>query len=408
MSIFESRPLARWAVPVAAAAIAVGAVAWPSEAKADLPDRSAEQLLVDVQQAKVDGLSGTLSETADLGLPALPAGFGGSTGTSLQSLVTGTHTARVWISGEHLSRIAVQADAQETNIVRNNTDVWQWSSADRTATHVVLPTEAQGKAAAQKHEAAAKAKHPTTKTDAAASMPATPQEAAQKIVSELSKTSTVTTADTATVAGRPVYELVLTPKDATTRVSNVRIAIDGETHVPTRVQVFSTKMATPAVELGFTSITFSAPDASVFAFAPAKDVTVKTTDLTKTQADHPASAEPAQKLEEPTLVTDQNVVGTGWGEIAVGRADLKAMAKLQQADKVAAGQTNKVPAEERSNAAGQTDPNELLKLLPETTGTWGTGRVLDGTLVSAVITTDGRYAIGAVAPEALYKALPAK
>ena len=95
MSIFESRPLARWAVPVAAAAIAVGAVAWPSEAKADLPDRSAEQLLVDVQQAKVDGLSGTLSETADLGLPALPAGFGGSTGTSLQSLVTGTHTARV-------------------------------------------------------------------------------------------------------------------------------------------------------------------------------------------------------------------------------------------------------------------------------------------------------------------------
>lgn len=405
MSIFESRPAARWAVPAAAAAVAVGAIAWPTgQARADdLPVRSAEQLLVDVQQAKVDGLSGTLSETADLGLPSLSSvtGSASSTGTSLTSLVSGTHTARVWASGETLSRVAVQADAAETNIVRNGTNVWEWSSASRTATHVILPTEQQAKAIEAQHEAAAKkAGVKTPSSTSTAKTPATPQEAAQQIVQALSKDSTVTTTDNATVAGRAVYELVLTPKQSTSRVASVHIAIDGQTHVPTRVQVFSTKTSAPAVELGFTSVSFSKPDASVFAFTPGKDATVKTTDLTQQQAhkaQHPTAAE---KADLASLVSDQKVVGTGWAEVAVGRIDVT---KLAAAEKKAAGQTSSKTAD-----AASMDPQQLLQLLPETKGTWGTGRVLDGTLVSAVVTTDGRYAIGAVAPDALYKALPAQ
>ena len=37
-----------------------------------LPARSAEQLLVDVQQAQVDGLSGTVIQRANLGIPEIP------------------------------------------------------------------------------------------------------------------------------------------------------------------------------------------------------------------------------------------------------------------------------------------------------------------------------------------------
>ena len=49
----------------------------------------------------------------------------------------------------------------------------------------------------------------------------------------------------------------------------------------------------------------------------------------------------------------------------------------------------------------------LLSSIPEVSGTWGKGRVIDGTLFSAVLTDDGRIAVGAVAPEALFAALKA-
>ena len=38
-------------------------------------------------------------------------------------------------------------------------------------------------------------------------------------------------------------------------------------------------------------------------------------------------------------------------------------------------------------------------------GAWGSGRLLAGTAFSAVLTDDGRLAIGAVVPEKLYEAL---
>ena len=47
----------------------------------------------------------------------------------------------------------------------------------------------------------------------------------------------------------------------------------------------------------------------------------------------------------------------------------------------------------------------LLAALPQESGAWGTGRVLRGTLVSAILTDDGRIAVGAVDSEVLGAAL---
>ena len=52
--------------------------------------------------------------------------------------------------------------------------------------------------------------------------------------------------------------------------------------------------------------------------------------------------------------------------------------------------------------------NGILKALPTSSGTWGRGHVLEGTLFSLVLTDDGRVAVGAVAPDQLYRALAAK
>src|SRR3954451_14910655 len=83
VSLFRPRPALRWLVPSAAAVVVIGggAAAGTTVASADpsLPDRSAAQLLVDIQNAKVDGLSGTIVESADLGLPAI-AGLAGGAG----------------------------------------------------------------------------------------------------------------------------------------------------------------------------------------------------------------------------------------------------------------------------------------------------------------------------------------
>ena len=54
------------------------------------------------------------------------------------------------------------------------------------------------------------------------------------------------------------------------------------------------------------------------------------------------------------------------------------------------------------------DAAALLESLPRVSGEWGSGRVLSGTLVSVILTDDGRVAIGAVTPETLGAALAAQ
>ena len=76
MSIFSTHPALRWAVPgVAVAAVVGGAGASgviAAQADTPLAPRTAAQLLVDIQNARLDGLSGTVVQRADLGVPALP------------------------------------------------------------------------------------------------------------------------------------------------------------------------------------------------------------------------------------------------------------------------------------------------------------------------------------------------
>ncbi|MDT5040043.1 MAG: hypothetical protein QOE51_1028, partial [Actinoplanes sp.] len=124
MFVFRSRPALRWLVPSAAAVLVIGggAAAGTIAASADpsLPARSAAQLLVDVQTAQPAGLSGTVVETADLGLPSLPGITGGQGGdANLTNLITGSNTARVWYAGQDKVRLALIGTLGETDVIRN-------------------------------------------------------------------------------------------------------------------------------------------------------------------------------------------------------------------------------------------------------------------------------------------------
>ena len=111
----------------------------------------------------------------------------------------------------------------------------------------------------------------------------------------MGKDTTVTTSGTASVAGRSAYELVLTPKDKTTLVGSVRIAIDSQEHVPLRVQVYSTKRTNPAFEVGFTAVDFAKPDARQFAFTPPAGTTVTESGALTAPRVTPAPARPGRR-----------------------------------------------------------------------------------------------------------------
>jgi outer membrane lipoprotein-sorting protein len=378
MGLLARHPNVRWAAPAAAVVLVAGvgfAAAGTADAAdhPDLPTISAAQLLTDLQQPTTQTLEGTVSYEAHLGLPSLPTGIGASGpqpgaagGTDPGSLLTGSHTLRVWVDGPTRSRVAVVDGTSESDVIRNGTDLWTWSSAGQKATHTTLP-------------ATSPADRTPVPSSLAAQLPGTPQEATQRVLDAIGPTTAVTTDSTAKVAGRPAYELVLDPRDTGTLVDRVVVAVDASTHVPLRVQVFSVKRDDPALEVGFTKVSFATPAASRFTFTAPRGVDV-------TQAPLPSVGGLAG-THHPASRTEPNVVGDGWDQVVVVQ-----LTPQQRAELLGNG-----------SSGGQV--SALLGTLPTVSGAWGSGHALSGTLFSAVLTDDGRVAVGAVPVSALTAAL---
>jgi outer membrane lipoprotein-sorting protein len=362
MSIFATRPALRWLVPAAVTVAVVGGGAAArtiaASAEPSLPERSAAQLLVDLQTASLDGLSGTVRTSADLGLPELPSNAQQGS-PDLTGLITGSRTLRVWYSGPDKLRVALLGTLGESDIIRNGRDVWQWDSRSREAVHRTLPADAPSERPANPN------------------LPRTPQEAADLALKAVDPTTIVSTGTNARVAGRTAYELILQPRDTASLISQVRLAVDSGQHVPLRVQVFAKGHAEPAYEVAFTQISFDRPDDAQFAFnpPPGTKVTESTEEPSKESKEQPAKDQTKGDGTRPT------VVGKGWTSVVV--------TKLPPAD----------PARPADAAA-----NPFLQQLPKVSGDWGSGRLLTSRLFSVLLTDDGRVLAGAVAPEKLYEA----
>jgi outer membrane lipoprotein-sorting protein len=384
MRLFTDHPSARWAAPLAAAGI-IGAVtvgaSVAASASTPLPPRTAAQLLVDLQGAHLTGLSGTVVQSSDLGLPALPgvttgSGSGAGASSDLTSLLSGTHTLRVWYAGDTKQRVALLGSLGESDVVRNGSDLWLWSSTNKTATHYALPAHTTGLSG-------------SAVTPSPIPTPVDPQQAAEKALAAIDPTTSVTTDGTATVAGRAAYELVIAPKSSASLIRQVRIAIDAETHLPLRVQVYSTTVADPAFEVGFTQVDFAVPEARQFTFTPPPGTTV-------TQGTLPTmSSERTGGTARPSdpAAAKPTVIGTGWDSVVVASVPTGALSGASA---------------DTSKGSGLGTLDALLKTLPAVSGSWGSGHLFAGTLVSVVLTNDGRIAAGAVTPETLYAALAAK
>lgn len=396
MSLFTEHPRARWIAPAAALALAAGASIVASQASADpsLPPRTAEQLLVDLQESEPTPMSGTVVLSANLGLPQVPGLSGGTGGpgregsTEFGALLSGSHTLRVWYDGPERARIALVGVGGESDLIRNGRDLWLWSSDAQEAVHYTLP---EAPANAEEDRA------PEFAPPGQGRVPMTPERAAERVLDLLDPTTAVITDGTATVAGRSAYELVLEPRADDTLVRDVRIAVDAERGFPLRVRVHSTRTEVPAFEVGFTDIDLEAPEARMFEFtAPPGTEVTEGADAGREMGRHGhGEHEAAPDLPGPRGGSaEPTVVGSGWESVVV-----------VDVPHTAGDRSGGRPEDQPENQPGDQPLAGVLASLPRVSGDWGSGHLLTGTLFSAVLSDDGRLAIGAVPPEALYAAL---
>lgn len=354
-----------WAAPLVVAGAVVAGVmvtgASSSAASPSLPSRTPAQLIADVLDSHTAAFSGTVSESANLGLPSLP-GDSSRASLSWQTFVTGTHSARVWVDGPDKQRVALLGELSEADAIHNGADVWTYTSDTNTVTHQSLP----------------KGKHGSrTGTDPGKpdARDLTPWAIADRVLKAVDRTTVVTVDPTQTVAGQDAYTLVVSPRDSRSTVRKVTIAIDAKHHVPLALKVYGAG-SSPAFAIGFSHISFGVPAASTFDFVKPAGATVSNDPLgthrpfgerrhfARGGPAPVAPATPAANSARPTTL------GSGWTsvlELPTGASGTQALG------------------------------GGLLRDATTSVGTSG-DRLLHTALVNAVIRADGRTFVGAVSP----------
>jgi len=410
----------RWTVPgvvAAAVALVVGVRPVIADASPTLPPRTAAQLLASLPDAASHPFSGTVRTTAHLGLPDLPSSVQGQHApVSATSLLTGTHTLRVWYAGPDRQRIALVNDLAEADLIHSGQDVWAWNSDTRSGVHLRLPDH-------QAHGG-------STPSGDASPMPhdlmngLTPQGMAEKLLAAVDPTTVVRVDGTAKVAGRTAYELVVSPRDSRSLVRQIRLAVDSRTSLPLRLQVFSTRSAKPAIQTGFTSIRFATPADSVFR-APDVPLRELTPPRMSPHMMSPNTAPPSTRHPAPSLRPGApRVHGSGWTAVleltsvpdlaslaggpavaplrprAQGKGDTDGYGK----DAIAPAGPPDGSAATDSGPGGQAQTELLQSLLRSATpvtGPFGSGRLLRTALVSVLMLDNGHVFVGAVTPATL-------
>jgi outer membrane lipoprotein-sorting protein len=366
----------------AVAAVGIASAITVAQAAPALPPRTPAQLLAAVAgPGAVPPLTGTVVETASLGIPQLP---GNANPNTITSLLAGSHTVKVWYDGPQRVRLAVPDTMSESDFIRNGTRAWLWQSSSNSATKILLPEHRAGQRGPVM---------PRT--------PLTPQQAAKQVLAAVGPSTRVTMEANVTVAGQAAYQLVLTPKSSSSLIGKITMALDAQhLTVPLRVQVFAKGASAPAFQVGYTSISFVTPAAGNFNFTPPAGAHVRTVGSDLPSGWTGYALTPEQQGRHSGL----RVIGKDWTSVVV----LPAAALSEVAGRGNAAGVAGEAARSASGGGGQVSGAAVLGALLGAAhpvhGAWGSGRLLHTSLVSMLITSNGHVLIGAVTPAVLYAA----
>lgn len=331
----------------AAGAIGLGVLTMPAGARSDpaLPPVSAEDLVASVLTAKTPAFGGTVTVDNGLGLPALPGM------SEFAPLTQPGTTFRVWSDGQGHGRLALPSRNREQVLIEDGTTLWRYDSSARTATAL--------------EHGAAPARQRLPVTD--------PAQTARELVGAVRKSSTVTVDGTGYVAGRPVYQLVLTPAPTErTLLREVRVAVDLVLRVPLQLTVLTNGSPNPALQIGFSDLNVGTQDPALFQFTPPAGVKVERS------KNEPKAGAPGRHDAAGTMIRTQ---GDGWDTVVLGQLP-------------------------RAGSDPQRDPMAVFQQIGRpASGPWGNGWVAQTAVATVLVTSDGRVAAGAVPQQVLDEAL---
>lgn len=296
-----SSKMKKWIPAVVAPATVVAlSIAVPMQANAeiDLPDKTASEILQMMNTEPDMSFSGRVTKVSNLGLPPIgnmpdvsesmveemeenmPEGMEefiprvteSSVVTDLLEIISGTHEARIYVDGPDKLKVQILDPMSERSITVNGDTVWFYDDDKLAAQYMTVDVaELEAKAEEFENENSAEIEQKIAELPFDINNPA---EVADYVLAEASEYSDITVGVDQNVAGRAAYELIATPLAAETTVDYVSVAVDAETGMALNVKIMAKGQVEPAMEIGFTSIDYSTPDASIFEFNPSSDVTV--------------------------------------------------------------------------------------------------------------------------------------
>jgi outer membrane lipoprotein-sorting protein len=242
---------------VAVAGLTVGLTTTYAQGEPELATITPAELLADVIQHAGDtaALSGDVNWKNDLlGLSLLS--FGGQSSGDLTALLA-SGSGRIWIQ-DGRARFEIQGAIGDTTIVADSGSVWVYTYATNTATEYAIEGGTEPIQGAREDTATPSSQ--TTVTD--------PIAAIDDFVQKLAPVATLAVSDQVNVAGQTCYVLSLIPQATNTILGSVQVAIDSETYLPLKIDVYAKGTTKPVFSAGFTSISYAEVADSVFAFTP--------------------------------------------------------------------------------------------------------------------------------------------
>ena len=396
---------------VAPSVIAAGLVIVPMQANAiDLPDLTPAEVLTLAQSANVTSFSGVILKTTELGLPELefssmvdqqsidqmsekmpeefadfiPQVLDQNLITQAVELIAGSHTIRVYAADE-MMRVQILDPMAQRDLIVGESTVWM-HDFDKAIAYKLDFDRAELEAMAVDAEAEL-----LNYLAEAGKTLATPQEVTTELLAAVDEGASIEVGIDHRVAGRGAYQLIVTPDAAESTVDYATLSIDAETGIGLQVQVYAKGQEEPAVSIGFESISFATPDASLFEFsAPAGTTIVDANELAselenlegfvKAALQEKLEAGKLEGIDKESLQAEYEamenapeILGEGWASILS-----------------VSGMTDQLPMDMLEN--------ELFEgLITEVEG----GKLFSTPLVNILITDDGRILAGAVSVDYL-------
>lgn len=345
-------PGLRWLVAivliVAVGVLVATSVSGVFRKDAALPVTGPQKLIAEVQRPYSGGYYGTIDTQLRLGLPhRLAVALAGAAPAG--NLLHGSHRLRYWYGGPDQQRVAIINETSEQDVFRTGSATWQWD----TATHI------------------ARRGTVTATPDAVLPMrlaiasELTPPELAQHILSVVGTRSAAALRSGDPIAGRPTYELVISPDTGQSRIGEIDIDVDGRSGVAVRVRMYAAGGGAPVLDVSFEDdIRFDLPAPQNFHFRL------------------PASAQVRSSLVPSVLnsaLDDTALMGSGWLAVTSYRSDLATGKDLAR-----------IVSPLLNHAARRVK------------GPWGRGKLVVSPVMSVLVTDQGQVLAGPVQPAVLY------